>query len=161
MMVLLREYKDIDIVEMTDIWNAVVEDGIAFPQVESLSYSEAEEYFSDQTYCGVAEYRGDIAGLYILHPNNVGRCGHIGNTSYAVKENFRGKKIGRALVEDSIKRAKEFGFKILQFNAVVKTNYSAIHLYEDMGFKKLGMIPKGFLLKNGTYEDIILFYFEL
>lgn len=42
----------------------------------------------------VAEEDGKIYGLYILHPNNVGRCGHICNASYAVSSDARGRHIG-------------------------------------------------------------------
>ena len=59
---------------------------------------------------------------------------------------------------------RELGFRILQFNAVVKTNYGAIHLYEKLGFVPLGTIPGGFRQKDDPgdrYEDIILFYHTL
>ena len=99
--------------------------------------------------------------MYILHPNNVGRCGHISNASYAVGSNARGRGIGKALVIDSLKKAKDFGFGILQFNAVVSTNLAARRLYEKLGFVQLGTIPRGFLMKNGEYEDICPYYFDL
>lgn len=99
--------------------------------------------------------------MYILHPNNVGRCGHICNASYAVSSSARGKGVGRKLVSDCLKRAKKYGFKILQFNAVVKTNTPARNLYESLGFVGLGVIPKGFLMKDGHYEDICPYYNEL
>lgn len=37
----------------------------------------------------------------------------------------------------------------------------AILTYEKIGFHRVGIIPKGFLLKNGNYEDIIIYYIEL
>ena len=46
-------------------------------------------------------------------------------------------------------KGKEFGFRILQFNAVVETNHHAIHLYERLGFKRLGTISGGFRMKDG------------
>lgn len=103
----------------------------------------------------------EVVGLYILHPNNVGRCGHISNASYAVKKSKRGMHIGEFLVKDCLAKAKEIGFKILQFNAVVATNTSALKLYAKLGFTQLGIIPNGFLMKDGTYEDIIPHYIEL
>ena len=99
--------------------------------------------------------------MYILHPNNIGRCGHIGNSSYAVAANQRGKKIGEKLVIDSIRQARLHGFSLLQFNAVVASNHGTIHLYKKLGFTQLGTIPKGFRLKNGSYEDIHPFYIEV
>ena len=35
------------------------------------------------------EENGEVVGLYILHPNNEGRCGHIANASYAVERGTR------------------------------------------------------------------------
>ncbi|MBR6400808.1 MAG: GNAT family N-acetyltransferase [Firmicutes bacterium] len=158
---IIREFTTNDIPQMTAIWNEIVEEGIAFPQKETLTEDGAREFFSAQSFTGVCEENGEILGLYILHPNNVGRCGHISNASYAVKSNQRGRGIGRKLVTDCLKKAKELRFGILQFNAVVKTNLSARHLYESLGFTALGTIPKGFLMKNGEYEDIVVFYKEL
>lgn len=146
---------------MAEIWNEIVEEGIAFPQEEPLNTDSAEKFFSSQSYCGVAEDDGKIYGLYILHPNNVGRCGHICNASYAVVSESRGMHIGEKLVLDCIKTAKELGFLILQFNAVVETNIHARHLYERIGFKQLGVIPKGFRMKDGNFENICPYYIEL
>lgn len=161
MEVAIREYENADIPQMMDVWNEVVNEGIAFPQDKPLDFEEAKKFFAAQSFTGVAEAKGEILGLYVLHPNNVGRCGHIANSSYAVKSSLRGLHIGEKLVIHSLKKGKELGFEILQFNAVVKTNAGAIHLYEKLGFVKLGTIPQGFLLKNNQYEDIVLFYHEL
>ncbi len=37
----------------------------------------------------------------------------------------------------------------------------AILTYEKIGFHRVGSISKGYLLKNGNYEDIIIYYIEL
>lgn len=57
---LVRKYDNTDINSMVTIWNEVVENGVA------------------------VDDNDEVVGLYILHPNNVGRCGHICNASYAV-----------------------------------------------------------------------------
>lgn len=157
----VRKYEPSDTAAMKRIWNEVVAEGAAFPQENELTYEEAEVFFGSQTYCGVAEENGRVYGLYILHPNNVGRCGHICNASYAVSSDCRGKGVGRMLVSDCIIQAKQCGFGILQFNAVVKSNAAALALYEKLGFTRLGVIPKGFRNKNGVFEDIIPHYIEL
>lgn len=162
MSVAIREYRSEDVQKAVEIWNEVVRAGNAFPQLELLDEKTGDEFFRSQSYTGIAaEESGEIVGLYILHPNNVGRCGHICNASYAVRSGLRGRHIGEALVRDCIKTAKRLGFGILQFNAVVRTNKPALALYEKLGFVKLGVIPKGFLMKDGTYEDIIPHYIEL
>lgn len=161
MKVSVRAFEKNDLKQMLRIWNQVVEEGTAFPQEEPLDMSGGRTFFESQTLTAVAEFEGAIVGLYILHPNNVGRCKHIANASYAVDTARRGLQIGEKLVLDSLMRAKKLGFGVLQFNAVVKTNMPAIKLYEKLGFVQLGVIPKGFLMKNGKYEDIIPFYHTL
>lgn len=159
----IREYTERDLPEMTEIWNEIVTEGIAFPQEETLNSITAKEFFSSQTYCGVAQdtESGTVCGLYILHPNNVGRCAHICNASYAVASKKRGLHIGEKLVLDCIEKGKQHGFRVLQFNAVVSTNTTARHLYEKLGFVQLGVIPGGFRMKDGSYEDICPYYIRL
>ena len=159
----IREYKEEELPELIRIWNQVVEEGIAFPQEECLTMETGAAFFAGQTYTAVAvdTQTGDLYGLYILHPNNVGRCGHICNASYAVDRNARGLHIGERLVTDCMEQGRKHGFRILQFNAVVATNVHARHLYERLGFTQLGVIPGGFLMNDGHYEDICPYYREL
>ncbi|MBR2822104.1 MAG: GNAT family N-acetyltransferase [Clostridia bacterium] len=157
----IREYTEADLEQMIPIWNEIVEEGIAFPQEECLDMESGKAFFASQSYTGVADDGGKIIGLYILHPNNVGRCGHICNASYAVSSSVRGQHIGEKLVLDCLEKAKELGFRVLQFNAVVESNIHARHLYERLGFIQLGTIPGGFRMKDGHYEDICPYYHTL
>ena len=163
MKLIIRELEKRDLKAAVCIWNQVVEDGIAFPQLELLEERSGETFFAAQSFTAVAEDEesGEILGLYILHPNNVGRCGHIANASYAVKRGCRGQKIGEQLVRHCLKKAGKLGFKLMQFNAVVKSNIPALALYQKLGFVSLGTIPGGFHMKDGSYEDIVLFYHTL
>ena len=158
--IVVRKYTPDDVAAMVDIWNEVVEEGVAFPQEEFLTPKSGAAFFAEQTHCGVAvDVRtGAVRGLYILHPNNIGRCGHICNASYAVSSQSRGQHIGEKLVLDCLAQGKAKGFSILQFNAVVANNTRARRLYERLGFTQLGVIPKGFRLKDGRYEDICPYY---
>ncbi len=158
---IVREYKPEDIDAMIRIWNDVVIEGIAFPQEECLYIDTGLSFFASQSYTGVAEEDEKIMGVYIIHPNNVGRCGHICNASYAVASDARGRHIGEKLVLDCLNKGKELGFRVLQFNAVVESNIHARHLYERLGFIQLGTIPGGFRMKDGYYENICPYYHEL
>jgi len=159
---LIRAYDTKDLPEMIRIWNEVVEEGVAFPQVEPLDGEGGKEFFASQTRSAVAEDDdGRVVGLYILHPNNVGRCGHICNASYAVSSGCRWRHIGELLVRDCLEKARECGFRVLQFNAVVESNLRARRLYERLGFVQLGVIPGGFRMKDGHYENICPYYHTL
>ncbi len=161
MTIAVRAWRAEDLPAMQAIWNEVVAEGLAFPQEKELDPEGAAHLFGEQSHCGVAELDGRPVGLYILHPNNVGRCGHIANASYAVAAGWRGRGIGRQLVLDSLAVAGRMGFRILQFNAVVATNQPARALYESLGFTQLGEIPGGFRLPDGRYEAICPYYIAL
>lgn len=170
----VRGYTEGDIASMASIWNEVVQSGDAFPQERPLGTDEASSFFAGQTHCGVAVASqsnsdgGSIVGLYILHPNNVGRCGHIANASYAVLGKCRGKHIGECLVKDCMAEAVKAGYRVLQFNAVVASNVHARHLYERLGFTQLGTIKGGFRMDgksdataSAKYVDICPYYISL
>ena len=157
----IRKYASGDLPEMISIWNEVVSEGNAFPQEEMLDEKSGAEFFASQTYAAIAEENGRICGLYILHPNNVGRCGHICNASYAVSSDARGRHIGEQLVLDCLRMGKKLEFRVLQFNAVVESNIHARHLYERLGFTQLGTIPGGFRMKDGRYENICPYYISV
>ena len=167
--IFVRPYRPEDLPAMIRIWNEVVEEGIAFPQEDLLDAESGTAFFASQTHAAVAvrggssggadpAASGTVCGLYILHPNNVGRCGHICNASYAVASAVRGRHIGELLVKDCLAEAGRHGFSVLQFNAVVESNVHARHLYERLGFTPLGVIPKGFRMKDGHYENICPYY---
>ncbi len=93
---IIGKYTEEDLPQMIQIWNEVVEDGIAFPQEDLLTADTGKVFFASQTFSAIEEDvdTGKVYGLYILHPNNVGRCGHICNASYAVRQDARGLHIG-------------------------------------------------------------------
>jgi len=155
MAIIIKPYDTKNVREAINIWNEIVREGIAFPQEEELDEITGDEFFKAQSFTGLAFDGDEILALYILHPNNVGRCAHISNASYAVRSDVRGRHIGEIIVKDCIARAKELGFRILQFNAVVATNIHARHLYQRLGFKELGIIPGGFRMPDGSFEDIV------
>ena len=163
MAVKIKAYDSKNVGEAINIWNEIVREGIAFPQEDELDEISGDIFFKAQSFTGLAfdEDTEELLALYILHPNNVGRCAHISNASYAVRSDVRGRHIGEIIVKDCIARAKTLGFRILQFNAVVATNIHARHLYQRLGFKELGTIPGGFRMPDGSFADIVPQFIEL
>lgn len=76
-MIEIRKFEPDDTDAAVKIWNEVVDDGVAFPQLDDLDHESGLAFFEEQTYTGIAvdSDTNEIVGLYILHPNNVGRCG--------------------------------------------------------------------------------------
>ncbi len=153
----IRDYTFADLPEMTEIWNSVIKKGNAFPAQDEFTGEQAANLFAAQSACRVAVEEDRVKGVYIVHPVNDGRCGHIANASYAVAESARCRGIGRALVEDSIAAARSIGFTGMQYNAVVSVNAAAIKLYEDIGFVRIGRIPGGYRMLDGSFSDTFIY----
>jgi ribosomal protein S18 acetylase RimI-like enzyme len=106
----------------------------------------------------VAVENGRIAGTYFLKPNQPGLGSHVCNAGYAVSSAARGRGIGRAMCEHSLKAARELGFKAMQFNFVVATNKAAVELWQKCGFTIAGRLPKAFAHKEQGLVDAYVMY---
>ncbi len=158
----IREAKIEDLPQLIEIFNEVINEGVAFPWEEDFSLETGEEFFFAQDACRVAVSNDDeILAVAIVHPNAVGRSGHIANGSYAVSSKCRGQHIGDKLVRDTLEVAKIYGYRIMQFNAVVTSNVCAQHLYERIGFKKIGCVEGGFRNINNEFEDMFIYTYNL
>lgn len=156
-----KAYEQKDIETMRQMWNDIVLDGVAFPGENICEKDEFEKMLKAQSNVTCILQDGRIVGYFVLHPNNIGRCSHVGNASYVIAKQYRGKKLAEPLVRQSIQKAKELGFKGLQFNAVVVGNIAAVHTYQKIGFTIVGTIPGGFRLKSGEYSDMYIMYLSL
>lgn len=155
-----KNYTHFSLKELQTIWNAVIKTGIAFPTEEVFTLEDFEHMLNSQSNASGMIFDEQLAGMFILHPNAEGRCKHISNCSFAIKEEFRGKKLAIHLVKQAIHQAKILGFKGMQFNAVNANNAAAIHTYKKLGFDIVGCIPKGFKQKDNTYVDMYIMFLE-
>jgi L-amino acid N-acyltransferase YncA len=92
----------------------------------------------------VAETDGRVVGAYTLRPNQPGRGAHIATASYGVEFAMRAQGVGRALGTHSLVRAREAGYRAVQFNFVVSTNSGALRLWKQLGFEVLATLPGAF-----------------
>lgn len=70
-------------------------DGTAFPQEDEPDLASGAAFFASQTHCGVAVEDEKVLGLYILHPNNVGRCKRDSTVPYYDDSGARLFRTGR------------------------------------------------------------------
>ena len=106
----------------------------------------------------VATIGGLVVGTFIIKDNQPGLGSHIANASYMTSPAASGKGIGKAMGEFSLKEAKRFGYKAMQFNIVIKSNEKAIRLWEKLGFKIIGEIPEAFNHKQNGLTNAYIMY---
>jgi len=137
----LAEAEPDDDAALWAIFSAVVESGDGFPHEAPLTAVDFEgTWGAAQRAVVVARQGGAVVGAYYLRPNFPGRAAHIANAGYMVDAARRRRGIGRALVEDSMARARGLGFDAMQFNLVFASN-PARQLYESLGFVVTGRVP--------------------
>lgn len=85
-----------------------------------------------------------MLGSAKMGPNRPGRGSHVATGSFMVDPAHCGKGVGRALGSYALEWARSAGFRGMQFNAVVETNRSAVHLWQSLGFEILTTVPAAF-----------------
>jgi ribosomal protein S18 acetylase RimI-like enzyme len=97
----------------------------------------------------------------MLRPNQPGLGDHVANAGYVVSPEVRNQGIARALCEHSLVTAAEAGFVAMQFNFVVATNESAVHLWRTCGFETVGRLPGAFRHAQLGHVDVLIMYRRL
>lgn len=126
------------------------------PEDEMMAY-----WFSPEKHNYVAVADGEIVGTFWLRANQPGLGSHICNAAYMVEPNASGKGIGRKMAEFSLDEARRLGFSAMQFNFVVKSNTSAVRLWQSIGMEILGEIPDAFNHKENGLTNAYIMYRKL
>ena len=136
----------------TDDWPAIwhimrpiIEAGETYALETDMDEEEARRYWmlGEGVRTIVAELDGKIAGTATGYANRAGNGAHVASGSFMVDGERSGQGVGRALGEDLIGWAREVGFTLIQFNAVVETNEGAVALWKKLGFEIAGTVPEG------------------
>ncbi|WP_226673343.1 GNAT family N-acetyltransferase [Rossellomorea aquimaris] len=85
--------------------------------------------------CYLAELERDIVGVYVLLPT---RPGTIELVNVAVAEERHGEGIGKQLVMDAVKVAREKGYKTIEVGTG-NSGVGQLALYQKCGFRIVGV----------------------
>lgn len=159
----IRPYVEADWPAVWQIMEPVIRAGDTYPYAMDMTTDGAREMWLDipeATY--VAEDAdGEIVGTYYLKPNQPTLGAHVANAGYMVAESARGKGVGAQLCEHSQQEALRLGYRAMQYNLVVKTNEASVHLWQKMGFTKVGTLVGAFRHAEHGYVDAYVMYKEL
>ena len=145
-----------------NIFHEVVARGDTYVFDPKTSREDAFAYlFQKDAHTYAAERDRQVVGSYILKANQPGLGAHVANASFMVSPNARGQGIGRVMGEHCLSEARRLGFRAMQFNFVVSTNESAIHLWEQLGFEIVGTLPGAFRHSQKGFIDVYLMFRSL
>lgn len=81
-------------------------------------------------------------GSFYTKPNYPGRSSHVCNAGFLVTDAARNKGIGRLLGEAYLEWAPKLGYSYSVFNLVYETNVASCRIWDSLGFKRIGRVPK-------------------
>ena len=152
--ILIRPADKADISDVLAIVAPVLAAGETYAIARDLDAAGVEAYWFGATHeVFVAEADGVILGTYYLMANQAGGGAHVANCGYMTAPAAQGKGIARVMCQHSLARAKERGFRAMQFNHVVSTNSRAVALWRSLGFQVVGTLPGAFDHPNHGFVD--------
>ncbi|HKW62422.1 MAG TPA: GNAT family N-acetyltransferase [Candidatus Acidoferrum sp.] len=144
------------------ILEPIIRAGETYTQPRDMSQKDALGFWLTPGHeVFVAEENGEIVGTYFLKANQKGGGAHVANCGYMTAPHATGRGVARAMCEHSLERARERGFRAMQFNFVVSTNDRAVKLWQSFGFEIVGRLPRAFCHPKLGFVDAFVMYREL
>lgn len=152
---LIRGASEFDYDAIWGILEPVIRAGETYTLPRDMSRDSALAYWFAP---GHEVFVAEEGGTYFLQANQRGGGEHVANCGYVTATHATGRGIARAMCAHSLERARERGFRAMQFNFVVSTNVRAVRLWESMGFATVGRLPQAFLHPKHGYVDALVMY---
>jgi RimJ/RimL family protein N-acetyltransferase len=163
----LRAPKWEDIDEFLAFMNGLIDEGDLYISVQTKPTWEQEldwlanklaQIEKGEVVACVAEVAGHVVGNSSVTKKR-GVKAHVGELGISVHKDYRDLGLGTEMMKLLIEESRKMGLKIVLLN-VFSGNDRAIHVYEKVGFKEVGRIPKA-IFKWGQYFDEIIMAIEL
>jgi ribosomal protein S18 acetylase RimI-like enzyme len=144
------------------IMEPIIQAGETYSLPRDMDKESALAYWlSAEREVFVAEDNGDIVGTYCLQANQKGGGAHVANCGYMTAVSATGRGVARAMCAHSLDRARERGFRAMQYNFVISTNERAVRLWQSFGFEIVGRLPSAFHHPTRGYVDAYVMFRDL
>ena len=144
---------------LKDIFNDIIEEGQSYPQLGYHDEARFKSYYLRYaTFALRIVSTGQVIGGFYIKPNYPGRCSHICNAGFIVDKAWRNKGAARFMAENYKLLGPELGYRASMFNLVFVSNKGSLHLWDSLGFQRVGMVPQAGNLKGLGYQDAVQFY---
>jgi ribosomal protein S18 acetylase RimI-like enzyme len=158
----VRPATDSDREAIWAVLEPMIRAGETYPLPRDMSKDEALAWwFSTEKEPFVWEENGAVLGTYFLKANQQGGGAHVANCGYVTSVAAQGRGIARAMCLHSLERAKERGFRAMQFNFVVSSNTRAVKLWSSLGFETVGRLPLVFKHPTLGFVDALVMVRQL
>jgi L-amino acid N-acyltransferase YncA len=159
---LIRSAAEGDLEAIWAILEPIIRAGETYCLPRDMGEASALAYWhSAEREVFVAEQNGELVGTYFLQANQKGGGAHVANCGYVTAVPVTGRGVARAMCSHSLDRARERGFRAMQFNFVISTNERAVRLWQSFGFAIVGRLPGAFHHPTLGHVDAFIMYRDL
>lgn len=155
----IRAARESDAAVIAAIYNQGIEDRIATLETELRTASERRQWMAargPRHPVIVAESEGEVIGWGSLNAYNPRAAyQHVADFSVYVERQWRGKGVGRRLLDRLIELARRIGYHKMML-AAFPFNESGVALYERMGFTTVGICHEMGLLDGHWVDTIVM-----
>jgi len=154
-----------DLAAIVEIYNSTIPSRIVSADTEPVSVEQRLPWFREHDPARrpirVAEEEGEVVGWLSLSDFYDGRPAYHETVEIGiyVREGYRGRGIGRRMLEETIRRAPVLGIKTLTAGAFAG-NEPSIKLFERFGFERWAHFPRVAELDE-TEQDLVVLGFRL
>jgi len=164
--VVLRTPRWEDLDDLTEFINSLVEEGADICRNKKVTREEEAEWLgrrladleNDKIFFMVAEVEGKVVANSEIDKKG-GYSSHVGGVGIGIRKGYRDMGIGTEMLRTLIAQSEEMGLKMLTLG-VFSSNDRAIRVYNKVGFRETGRIPKE-IYKDSKYIDHIIMTKEI
>lgn len=156
----MRDATTSDLPAIVEIYNSTIPSRVVSADTEPISVEDRSDWFRAhepmRRPIWVMEDGGEVAGWLSLSDFYDARPAYHATAEIGVyvRKDYRGKGVGRRLLNEAIRRAPGLGMKTLTAGAFAH-NEASIRLFEGMGFRQWALFPRVAEL-DGVEKDLVV-----
>jgi ribosomal protein S18 acetylase RimI-like enzyme len=163
-MTFVRQIRESDVLSFRDALDSVCRERLFLATFEAPPIESVQKFVSTNVQRDLPQFvavEGDeVVGWCDAIPGDPeSGSAHVGRLGMGVRKNYRGRKIGRRLIEATIEKAGAIGLEKIELS-VYAANVAAIALYRKLGFVEEGRKRRGRLV-DGIYDEVVLMALDL
>ncbi|KAK6537972.1 hypothetical protein TWF694_010865 [Orbilia ellipsospora] len=102
------------------------------------------------------DWDADCVGTFVVFPRYPGRSAHICSGQFFICDKYRGKGAGKVLISTYLDHATKLGYTSTLFDLIYETNEPMLHILDNQGFKRIGVIKSAAIGASDPVDSIIL-----